>query len=513
VSSHLLTLMRKEFVRPDRSELPDDDGFRFGHILIRDAAYESLPKRLRAELHERFAAWLERKAGERAAEYEEILGYHLEQAFQYRREFGPPDEDARAIGERAGRRLASAGQRALARADMPAAGNLLQRAAALLPEDDPRRLEWTIDFCVSLIEIGELGRAERLLGETIDAACTGGDQRLDARASIELAFLRVHTDPERATGDARREVARAVSLFEELGDDLGLARAWELAAHTEFFDGTMAKCDEMLARALVHARRAADRRDEVRILRWLASSALWGPVPADQGIRRCEEILERTGGNRLVEANCHIRIAGLEGFRGRFAEARSRVASARVILAEIGLSYFLAHSRDVAALIEMLAGDLPAAEAELRASYDELRAMGEKTFLSENTALLAQVLYRQGRYEAAECFTQISEEVGLGRRQAKAHWALPRAKVMARRGEIESAEKLALEAVSIWAERDLLLWHGEALLDLAEILTLAGRRSEAASCVQEALGLFERKGITPSAQRAEELLAELGDAT
>ena len=59
--SHLITLVRKEFIRPDRAIFLGDDGFRFGHVLIRDAAYESIPKRLRAELHERFASWLEAK--------------------------------------------------------------------------------------------------------------------------------------------------------------------------------------------------------------------------------------------------------------------------------------------------------------------------------------------------------------------------------------------------------------------------------------------------------------------
>src|SRR5919204_2542466 len=59
VGSHLMTLVRKEFIRPARALFPGDDGFRFGHILIRDAAYDSMPKELRAELHERFALWLE----------------------------------------------------------------------------------------------------------------------------------------------------------------------------------------------------------------------------------------------------------------------------------------------------------------------------------------------------------------------------------------------------------------------------------------------------------------------
>jgi len=278
-----------------------------------------MPKELRAELHERFVRWLETRVAESVREYDEILGYHLEQAYRYRAELGPVDKRARAVGERAAERLAAAGSRALARADMSAAANLLDRAAALLPADDLRRLEWAVDLSGSLIEVGALARAEAMLSEATEAARAAGDRRLESRASVQRAFLRIHTDPEESTNEARREAERAVSVFEELGDELELARAWQLAAHVEYFDGVLATQEAMLERALVHARRAGDAREEARILRWLASSALWGPVPVAEGIRRCKEILERTEGNSLVQANCHIRLAGLEGMRGRSA--------------------------------------------------------------------------------------------------------------------------------------------------------------------------------------------------
>ena len=507
VGTHLMTLVRKEFIRPDRALFPGEDGFRFEHILIRDAAYDSMPKELRAELHEGFARWLEARVAESLREYEEILGYHLEQAYFYRAELGPVNERAREVGERAAERLAAAGRRALARADMPAAANLLDRAAALLPADDLRRLDWAVDLAGSLIEVGDLARAETLLVEAGEAARAGGDRRLESRARVQRAFLRIHTDPEDSTDEARREAERAISVLGELGDELGLARAWQLAAHVEFFDGALATCDAMLSRALEHARRAGDEREEARILRWLASSALWGPVPVEDAIERCEEILECTQANSLVQANCHIRLAGLEGMRGRFGEARERVARARAMLTEFGLTYFLAHSRDVAALVETLAGNPVGAEAELRASHDELREMGEKMFLAENAALLAQALYAQGRYDEAERFVRVSEEASS--RAQKAYWGPVRAKLLARRGDAEAAEVLARESVTIWAERDLLLWHGYALIDLAEVLRLVGRAQEATPVVEEAIELFKRKGIIPAIEAAQALLAEL----
>ncbi len=80
--------MRKELIRSTSPTFPDDEGFRFRHLLIRDAAYESLPKATRAELHERFADWLEQHE---LVERDEIVGYHLEQAHRYRAELDPAD--------------------------------------------------------------------------------------------------------------------------------------------------------------------------------------------------------------------------------------------------------------------------------------------------------------------------------------------------------------------------------------------------------------------------------------
>ena len=136
----LEALVRKQLVKPEQTELALERSYRFGHILIRDATYRGLLKRSRAVLHERFVAWADRvnPDRDRAVEYEEILGYHLEQAYTCLSELGPLDEHGRELGARAAARLFSAGRRSFARGDMPAAANLLRRAAALLPADEPR---------------------------------------------------------------------------------------------------------------------------------------------------------------------------------------------------------------------------------------------------------------------------------------------------------------------------------------------------------------------------------------
>src|ERR671915_1400096 len=138
--SHLLALVRKNLLRPDTPSSIGEDGFRFSHVLVRDAAYAAMPKEARADLHERFAGWIEANLAERAAELDEIVGYHLEQAYRYREQLAPVDQRGRALAARAGELLGRAGRRAFARDDMPAALSLLDRAVALVTDQDPVRL-------------------------------------------------------------------------------------------------------------------------------------------------------------------------------------------------------------------------------------------------------------------------------------------------------------------------------------------------------------------------------------
>ena len=174
----LRSLVRKELLRPERGVEPAADIYRFRHILIRDAAYEAIPKQLRSDLHERFAGWLQTWAGTRVEEYEEILGYHLEQAHRYLIELGPGDEHARALSGRAGARLAVAGRRAAARGDMSASVGLLRRAARLLPADDPLRLETLMALHDSLLQAGDIERSGRVLDELSDGRPRGERPRV-----------------------------------------------------------------------------------------------------------------------------------------------------------------------------------------------------------------------------------------------------------------------------------------------------------------------------------------------
>jgi predicted ATPase len=326
VPDHLLSLVRKELLRSAPTRLSDGEAFQFRHLLIRDAAYDAMPKQTRADLHERFAAWLERIVGERVPEYEEILGHHLEQAYRYWSELGPTDAHARAIAARATERLAAAGNRAFARVDVPAATNLLGRAAALLPDTDPRRLALLPNLARALTDSGRLAEAARILSQASDLARATGDRRAEAHAELGRFWLRYHAEGEGWLADTIGDVERLVPVFELLGDDAGLAKTWRLLAEAHLARLHIAASQAAAERAVEHARRAGEAQEEASGLGHLAVSAAWGRTPVPDGIRRTEAILAQAGGRRDLEAAALKGLAGLRAMTGDFEAARTLMA-------------------------------------------------------------------------------------------------------------------------------------------------------------------------------------------
>jgi class 3 adenylate cyclase/tetratricopeptide (TPR) repeat protein len=510
VGGHLHALVRKELVRPDTAELPGEDAFRFRHLLIRDAAYDGMPKELRAELHERFAAWLERAAGRRRfVEYEEILGYHLEQAYGYRMELAPVDDAVRELGKRAAGHLESAGRRALVRGDRPATTNLLGRAHALLPPGDTRVPELLVERGAALREQGELGGADRLFAEAADSARVLGNRALELRAELERASVRTGFDPE---GEVwlRELTETAIPELESLGDEHGLSVAWRMVAHRHLVDMRFADTERALRRSIEHAGRAGDRRAELDGLIWLIRLHTFGPEPVDVGIRLCEQTLAKADVEPEL-ASVATRVLGvLYGLRGEFDRGRALLAQARAMQLELGMEMTRATETMLGAQLELLAQDYDAAEGLLRPSIEILSRAGEKGYLSTVIGYLAQVCYRQGKYDEAEELARQAEEAGGADDVETQRLSLAvKAKVLARRGETAEAESLAQSAVELLAPTDALVAKAEVMLDLAEVLELAGRPDEASSAAREAVRLYAAKGADAGVRLAEARAAEL----
>ena len=503
VDECLEALVRKELIRPYRASFAGVDGFRFRHVLIREAAYDSVPKQLRAGLHERYAAWLEDVAGERLPELEEVLGYHLEQAYRYRLEVLRADEEAERLASRAGRRLASAGRRALARGDAPAAVNLLDRAIALFAADRPSKLGVVADLGVALAANGELGRAERVLSDGIDEARETGDRGTALRVTIERANVRLISDPGSAA-EIFAEIETSLPVLEELDDDRTLAAAWTLiGVRKGIWLGRFEYAEQALGRALDYAMRSGDRRQQAEILRNLALAATWGPRSVPVSIARCREIIDLADGNQLIEAYALRCIAVLKARLGEFETARADIARARATFEDIGVSGFIPVSIAFAvAEVELLAGNDQVSERELREALQRLDRIGERGYRSSVAAFLAEALYRQNRLaEADEIALSAMQEAAPDDIWTQAAARATRAKVLAREGDA-AAESLAREAVDILRETDGHNLRGEALLALAEVLELEGRPEDALEAANEGLRFFEPEGNAVAAARA-----------
>jgi class 3 adenylate cyclase/tetratricopeptide (TPR) repeat protein len=500
--AHLSSLVRKELIRPHEVI---EDTFRFRHLLIRDAAYERTPKALRSQLHERFAGWLD-GSGE---EFEEIVGYHLEQAYRSVGELGPPGDRARALAERAAQRLAASGHRAYARGDTPAAANLLERAAALLPSDQQQRLKLLPALGRALMDGGETERADSVLSEAVESGRLSGERGLATDAAVALLHVRLLTGAESSGQEVARKLEDSISVFEELGDKAGLARALGLAGTFRFWQGEAVAATKDLERAARYARDVGDRAQEAQSLQYVVNATISGPTPVPEALERVEELRSRMEGNRKLEVTLLRESADLEAMQGRLDSARDMIAQAQALAQELGLEVLLAVGAWVAADIEMLAGDAAAAERELRPACEALERMGNWGNLAVLAPILADVLFVQGRDEEALTLTELTERIAsTWDVQPQIAWRRVRAKLLARRGDVEEAERLAREATALAARTDFVTDRAQAAADLAEILRLVGRPKEAAAALQEALRLYEEKGNVAAGEALRGLHAE-----
>jgi len=514
IGSALDALVADELLQPEPSSL-GGQGLRFHHALLREAAYTGTSKERRAELHERHAAWLERSAGERVAEYEEILGHHLESAYRYRQELRPLDEHGQDLARRGGERLAGAGCSAFARGDVLAAANLLSRAVDLLPAEHELRVSVLPNLSEALMSTGRLEQADAVLNEAFGVARASGDTRLQAHVMLVRSVQRVFTEPEGVAEAGRQEVTRAIPLFEAAQDGLGLARAWRLLSIVHASLARFSDAEEAMDQAVTHAARAGDRRVELEALSWLPLFVWAGPTPPEPGIRRCEEIQARADDDPQVEASALSARAGFEAMRGRFAEARQAASLSRAILEDLGLRVSIAGPwSQLRGWVELFAGDFAAAEKELRLGYQALEQMGEVGWLSTVAGLLAHTIYAQGRYDEAESMATSGEGFsGPDDLYSQVLFRSARAKVRARQHRADEAEQLAREAVSLSERTDFLQLQGEALMDLAEVLHLGGRPAQAVPHVEYALRLYRLKGCIISEERARSRLQRLTQAS
>jgi class 3 adenylate cyclase/tetratricopeptide (TPR) repeat protein len=510
LEAHLFSLIRKELIRPESSLLPSEDAFRFRHLLIREAAYGAMPKELRAQLHERYADWLERSIPDLTFERDEILGYHVEQAYRFRRELGHAGDEEQALAARAGARLLAAGTGALGRADLEAAASLLQRGTELFPRDDRRRLEALCDLAHALARRGELEPAEAILRSAIDDARKAGDEGVEARARLALNTLRVRVDPTFGVEAELGEALEIAETLERAGDDANLARAYQEIGMSRFMLGRAAEGEIDLGRAAGRARLVHDHATEREALASRLRPIAYGPTTAGKGIAFCTMLLESELANVADKAHALQVRALFHAMQADFDEARASSARAWALIEEFGLTLLKGiYSIDIG-LAEALTGDLDRAERELRRGHDLLVAIGDRGMRSSVGAILADVLHRQGRDdEALELATATRAISGADDLDAQPRWRAATARVLARRGEHAEAEALAREAQALVAPTDFVDLKGDVHDVLGEVLAATGRVEEATAAIERAIALHEQKGNVVSAGRSRSVLNDL----
>ena len=500
IDERLVALVRKELVRPDRAQLAGDDAYRFRHLLIRDAAYEALPKAIRAELHARFADWLEARASD-LVESDEIVGYHLEQASRYRVELGLGGEETDDLARRAAGRLAAAGERAALRHDAHAAIALYQRTLALAP-DDPVALERELRLIRVRMQAGDLAGALQAADAMIERAQREGDRPREVRARVARALVSYLA--EGASGEQLRPLAaEALELFSALKDDAGLADAWSVVAAIEHGALRWRPVKVALERMLEHAERIGDRLVADEAHSKLQSAYMYGPF-------RVEEAIAWYHAHPSEHPFFLANLGQLEAMRGNIVEARAMCRMARERGRERGQLLFSEGASMEEAEIELWAGDAERAAEVALDGVDELERLGEQGWLSTVAGHGAEALYRLGRDKEAWRLTDRAEAAGAADdvitqmliRQV-------RAKLFARRGELVESERLAREAVELGRPTDALEVRANSLRDLAVVLTAAKKQNEALDALDEAQRLYEEKGHTVGVGHVKELRAAL----
>ncbi len=494
VTPRLAALVRKELVRPDSGQLVGEDGFRFRHLLIRDAAYDALPKAVRADLHQRFAIWLEGRGAE-LVQLDEIVGYHLEQAYRYRAELGMADDPI----------LTAGGHRAQLRADYRAAVSLYERAAALVPATEID-LALEAELGEALYWAGDGVESQRRAVSLAERALALGDRVGELCGRVRESLLRTFLEPEGATEELAILIEEALPVFRAAGDDAALYIGYSALGQVGNMRGQMDAGLEAFEQAATHAQQAGMPHEE---LGWRSTLRFMGTTPVAEVLAWLDANEPREGRNYWLRSNRAKALAML----GRFDEARAILADSRTALAERGGGIPLGTTAIDSVEVELWAGD-PAAAAEFGAEGCRLlEEMGERSILSTAAGMLAQALYALDRLEEADGWAGRAAELGASDDAiTQMLWRQVRAKVLARRGELAEGERLAREAVAVCEKTDFLDAQGDVYADLAEVLSIGGRPQEAAAALGQAIACYQGKGNLASSQHAQARITAPEDA-
>src|SRR5262249_20446493 len=393
----------------------------------------------------------------------------------------------------------------LARGLLAEGRNWLDRALAMPLADKSLQAGLLRLLGATLFEIGHLDRAEAVLSEGSAAAAAAKAPAGRARIGVLLAEIRNMQGA--STAGARAECEEAVAILDAEGDLDGLAEAWLLVGKLRLWMDDPA-AGEALERAISYARQSGHHRAQMRASHWLVATFHRLPIPADAAVARSEKLLQAASGDPWADADLLKPLCVLYAYVGRTADARAALARARAILVGFGAQFALAESGISAGWMELTIPDPAAAERYLREAYAALRAMGERRYFAFITAMLAEALYAQGRFDEAQ---QMTDEAWAADVPDAGKWKTSllrlRAKMLARRGQFPAAMELLAEAEALVTSVSSAVVQTEVLEAKAEVSRLAGALDQAAASLGAALQIYEGRRATFLAARVRTALA------
>ncbi|MGZ4481813.1 MAG: AAA family ATPase [Gaiellales bacterium] len=513
LAAHLQRLMRRELIDPDRSLFEGDSAYRFQHVLIRDAAYASLPKRARAELHERFAEWLQERVAHRVDEYREILAYHVEQAYLLLADVAPEDAHLELLRQRAIDALVVAARQAHERGDDRSAFSIYSRAASLPQAANAEAL----DLLIEALRVGWFAASpEELLGisgRARDLASRLGDESRALHARVLTLDAELMADTGFSTSDAHALAERAAARFEAEGEPLRLFDALHAIATAYHHEGHWSPMNEALMRAAVIARELGDDWREQDTDSARLGAYYWGDSPATLGLNLCTHLLERWPASPAMRSRVLCFQARFLAMLGRSEEAHRDLADWLRSAEALGDRYSLNSRAFTTATIADMEGDLDTALSEVSWSIGRLEAEGQRGLVATLYGLQGIFQARAGRWdEAAESARRAHEQSHPDDLDSEALWRWAQAPVMSHWGDAEGGLALLREAIAIIDRTDETMFQANARMALGDMLESHGDTAGAGAAMREALELYRAKEIVPNIARAQERLVALDGA-
>ena len=483
----------------------------FQHQLLRDAAYASLPKSRRAVLHERFADHLEVASGDRPEELDELAGYHLAEAHDYRAGLGTDDDISRSLGDRAAHRLGAAGERAVERGDASAGIRLLHRAVEQATQP-MIRVQLRLPLCQAMSDAADTAGLEAAVSVAIAEAVDVGDERLRLRFEhLRIASALLY-DPQATLPEQLIETLRDLAAqLHALGDDEGVAECHYQLASVAWFVGDTVGFEASARRALEHAIASGNIRSVGRAADYVISAAIRGPTPLAAVLEELQGIRDTVTVGLAASAELRVEEAEILAYLDRTDEARALVNEASAELAELGLARSAAAAGSVRGIVEDQAGDLEASEAVTRRSYEFFLDNGDVGNGGLLAVQLADVLARMGRSQEADrlalATAETSPQFDI---EAQVGWRMASARAKASLGDVDDGIRLAEDGLRRLDGTDLDMLRADLLRTYGDVLNDTGRVDDAADRWRRALDAYRAKGHAAGVRRVATSLAGVG---